>query len=86
MKLGEAIRGAALANYLMVEAVDGYRVVFALPEVDPAFTDLIFLLADRRNAQPKGEYEGRWRIVVPHEKRHARSVRKVVSFTLQRAR
>ena len=52
MKLGEATRGAVLANYLIAEAADGYRVVFALPEVDPAFTDFIFLLADRRN-QPQ---------------------------------
>jgi len=86
VKLGEAIRGAALANYLVAEAADGYRVVFTLPEVDPAFTDLIFLLADRRNEQPMGDYEGRLRIVVPHEKRHARWVRKVVSLNLQRAR
>ena len=44
MNLGEATRGAALANYLIAEAADGYRVVFALPEVDPAFTDFIFFL------------------------------------------
>jgi len=86
VKFGEAIRGAALANYLMVEAVDGYSVVFALPEVDPAFSDLIFLLADRRDGQPLGEFEGRLRIVVPHEKRHARWVRKVMKLNVQRAR
>jgi len=80
VKLGEAIRGKALANYLMVEAGDGYRVAFTLPEVDPVFTDLIFLLADRRDGQPMGEYEGRLRIVVPHEKRHARWMRRVVNL------
>jgi hypothetical protein len=85
VNLGEAIRGAVLANYLLVEAIDGYRVVFTLPEIDPAFTDLMFLLADRRDGQPLSEFEGRLRIVVPHEKRHARWVRKVVILTVQRA-
>jgi hypothetical protein len=69
VNFGEAIRGAALANYLLVEAADGYRVVFTLPEVDPAFTDLTFLLADRRDGQPMDENEGKLRIVVPHEKK-----------------
>jgi DMSO/TMAO reductase YedYZ molybdopterin-dependent catalytic subunit len=72
VKFGEAIRGKALADYLLVEAADGYRVVFSLPEMDPAFTELTFLLADRRDGEPLRETEGRLRIVVPHEKRHAR--------------
>ena len=84
VKLGEAIRGAVLVNYLLVEAFDGYRVVFTLPEVDPAFTDLMVLLADRRDGKPLGEYEGRLRIIVPHEKRHARWVRRVVVMSIRR--
>ena len=36
VKFGEAIRGKALANYVLAEAADGYCVVFALPEMDPA--------------------------------------------------
>ena len=84
VKFGEVIRGKALANYVLAEAADGYRVVFALPEMDPAFTDLMFLLADRRDGQLMSEYEGRLRIVVPHEKRHARWVRRVVAISIRR--
>lgn len=84
VKLGEAIRGKALASYLLIEAADGYRVVFTLPEIDPAFTDLTFLLADRRDGQIMGEYEGKLRVVVPHEKRHARWVRQVVALSIRR--
>lgn len=84
VKFGEAIRGKALANYVLAEAADGYRVVFALPEMDPAFTDLTFLLADRRDGQPLGELEGKLRIVVPHEKRHARWVRQVIALSIRR--
>jgi hypothetical protein len=84
VKFGEAIRGNALANYVLAEAADGYRVVFALPEMDPAFTDLTFLLADRRDGQPLGQFEGKLRIVVPHEKRHARWVRQVIALSIRR--
>jgi Oxidoreductase molybdopterin binding domain len=85
IRLGEAIRGKALANYLLVEAADGYRVVFALPEMDPAFTDHKFLLADRRDGEPLNDYEGKFRIVVPGEKRHARWVRRVVAMSIRHA-
>ena len=84
VKFGEALRGPALANYLLVEAADGYRVVFALPELDPAFSDRVFLLADRRDGKPMKEKEGRLRIVVPDEKRHARWVRQVTAMSLKR--
>jgi len=84
IEFGAAIRGKTLANYLWVEALDGYRVVFTLTEIDPAFTDLMFLLADRRDGQSMGEYEGKLRIVVPHEKRHARWVRRVVALSIRR--
>ncbi len=36
---GEALKGKRMASCLLVEAADGYRVVIALPEIDPAFTD-----------------------------------------------
>ncbi|HEX4148956.1 MAG TPA: molybdopterin-dependent oxidoreductase [Pirellulales bacterium] len=76
--LGKELRGPRLATYLLVEATDGYRVVFALPEVDPASSGQIVLLADRKDDEPLSEKEGPLRIVVPHEKPHSRWVRQVV--------
>jgi hypothetical protein len=35
----DKLRGKALAQYLLVEAADGYRAVFALTEFAPDFTD-----------------------------------------------
>src|SRR5262249_25438783 len=52
LKFGQELRGKELANYLVVEASDGYRAVFALPELDPAFTDRVVLIADRRDKHP----------------------------------
>jgi hypothetical protein len=69
--LGEQLRGDRLALYVVVEAADGYRVVFALPELDAAFTNRVVLLADRRDEQPLHTAEGPLRLVIPAEKRHA---------------
>lgn len=80
---GEGLRGPALANYLVVEASDGYRAVFALPELDPACTDRVILLADRRDGKPLDEKHGPLR-VVPGEKRHSRWVRQVTTLKLGR--
>jgi DMSO/TMAO reductase YedYZ molybdopterin-dependent catalytic subunit len=80
--LGKSLRGPRLASYLLVEATDGYRVVFALPELDPASTDQLVLLADRKDGQPLPAKEGPLRIVVPHEKQHARWIRQVVSMRI----
>src|ERR1700749_2131176 len=64
VKFGEGLRGKSLALFLVVDAADGYRAVFALPELDPAFTDQTVILPDRRDAKPLSEAEGQWRIVV----------------------
>src|SRR5262249_16193144 len=48
LQFGMELRGKALTIYMLVEAQDGYRVVFTLPELDSLFTDKIVLLADRR--------------------------------------
>jgi DMSO/TMAO reductase YedYZ molybdopterin-dependent catalytic subunit len=77
---GDSLRGKRLASYLLVEAADGYRAIFALPELDPAFTDRVILLADRVDGHPLDNKEGPLRIVVPGEKRMARWVRQVTAL------
>ena len=83
--LGEQLRGDRLALYLVVEAADGYRVVFALPELDAAFTDRVVLVADRRDEQPLSATEGPLRLIIPDDKRHARWMRQVVALAIRRA-
>jgi DMSO/TMAO reductase YedYZ molybdopterin-dependent catalytic subunit len=85
VKFGEGLRGKNLALYLVVEAADNYRAVFALPELDPAFTERIVLLADRRDDKPLSAAEGALRVVVPDEKRQARWVRQITSLVIRRA-
>jgi hypothetical protein len=64
--------GRSLTRYLLAEAADKYRIVYALPEFDPAFTDRIILVATRKDGKPIAESEGPLRIIVPDDKRPAR--------------
>jgi hypothetical protein len=67
---------------LLVEAADGYRVVFALAEIDPAFATREIILADKRDGKALDAKEGPLRIVAPGDKRPARWVRQVVTLRL----
>ncbi len=85
VKFGQDLRGKALATYLVVEAADDYRASLALPELDPAYTDRVILIADRRDKKPLDEKHGPFQIIVPGEKRHARWVKQVVALKLGKA-
>lgn len=79
---GAAIRGRAVADYVVVRASDGHRAVFALCDLDPTITDKIVLVADRRNGSPIGADLGPFHIVVPGEKHHMRWVRNVTEVAV----
>jgi len=85
LKFGEEFRGKQMALFLVVDAVDGYRVVIALQELDPSFNDKLFLLADRRDGSPLTARDGPLQIIVPSEKRQGRWVRQVTLLTVRRA-
>jgi DMSO/TMAO reductase YedYZ molybdopterin-dependent catalytic subunit len=85
VKFGAALRGKALATYLLVEAADGYQAVYALPEFDPLTNDRMILLADRQEGAAFPANAGPLKIIVPGDKEHARWVRQVKSLTIVRA-
>ena len=74
---GKELRGRALTSYLLVEAADGYSVIFALPELDPEFTSGAIILADLKDGKPLPTDAGPFQIIVTGEKRPDRSVRQV---------
>ena len=78
--LGKEMRGPNMAMGLVARAPDGYQVLFALAEFDPAFSDRTILLADRRDGKPLNSREGPLRIVVPGDKRGARWIRGVTTL------
>ncbi len=77
MPRGDSLRGPALATYVLIEAADGYRALFAAAEPDAGLTDRVVLLADGMDGATLGAEDGPFPLIVPDEKRPARWVRKV---------
>ena len=73
------MKGPQMTEALLLEAADGYKVVFALAELDPDFSDRQIILADKRDGKPLDDQQGPWRIVAPGDKRPARWIRQVTS-------
>lgn len=80
--LGAELRGPLLANYVLIEAKDKYRVVYALPECDRDFTENEILLAFRRDGEPLPEGQAPFRIINPGEKRHSRWIRQIIRISV----
>ena len=78
----ESLRGPLLARVVTVVAVDGYRVVFTLSELDPTIGSKRVLLVDRENGAPLPASDGPWRIVVPGDQRPARWARQVTGLVV----
>jgi DMSO/TMAO reductase YedYZ molybdopterin-dependent catalytic subunit len=75
VSLGPGLRGPALAGYVVASASDGYQVVFSIGELDPDMTSGQYLLADTANGKPLFGENGAFRLVIPTDKKGARSVR-----------
>jgi len=84
--LGKQLMGKALASYVLAEARDGYQVVYTLAELDPSFTGNKIIVADTINGKPLFQYQGPLRLVVPGEKKAARSIRMLEKITVVRLR
>ena len=84
--LGRDLSGKAVASYVRATATDGYEAVFALAEADPAFTGSELIIAFAIDGKPLFDYQGPMRIVAPHDKRGARSVRMLKSIDVVQTR
>jgi hypothetical protein len=82
IQLGDALRGPRMSEVLLVGAADGYKVAFALAEIDPAFAAREIILADKRDGKMLDAKQGPFRIVVPGDKRPARWVRQVTELKI----
>ena len=61
-------------------------MVYTLTEIDPAFTDSRILLADAADGSPLPATQGPFRLVVPNEKKGARSIRMLERIEVIRLR
>jgi DMSO/TMAO reductase YedYZ molybdopterin-dependent catalytic subunit len=81
--LGKDLKGPLLRNCLVAEAADGYLVILSLAEVDPAMTDKVILVADRKDGKPLDDKEGPFRLIVPHDKLGMRRVKQLTSLNIR---
>ena len=81
---GKALRGAALADVVLIEAADGYRVALGLAEADPGTRPNRIILADRADGAPLSATDGPFKLVVEGDLRPARSARMVGKITVLR--
>lgn len=82
MPLSDKMKGPQLTQALLFGASDGYQVVFALAEIDPAFATREIILADTRDGKPLDAKEGPFRVIAPGDNRGARWIRQVTSVKI----
>ena len=83
--MGKAMRGARLADTVIVTGADGFTVAFALVELDRAFRADPATLCYERDGLPLDAKEGPLRLIVTDDLKKGRWVRQVKSLTVYRA-
>lgn len=84
--LGKDLRGENLTKFVLVEASDGYQVIFALAELDKDFTDRNIILANNVDGKPLPVGDGPFRVIVQDEKKPARCIKQVTGIKVQFAK
>ncbi len=72
---GKGLHGKQLSTYVSAIGSDGYEVVYALADFDTTVNDSEIMVADKQDGNALSEKDGPLRIVAPHDKKPARSVR-----------
>jgi DMSO/TMAO reductase YedYZ molybdopterin-dependent catalytic subunit len=85
-QFGRGMTGKPMASYIVATARDGYQVVFAIAEIDSLFAGEKVLIADKADGAPLPSREQPFRVVVPGDKMHARSIYSVVKIEVVRLR
>ncbi len=80
-KLPAAMRTA----YVLVEAADGYQVVYSIPEIHPGLGGREVLLANRVNGRPLEAKLAPYQVIVPGSDLHGRWIRQVTRIVVQPA-
>ena len=71
--------------YLVATSEDGFRAVFALPEIDPGLCHQMVILADRCNGEPLRKADGPYQIVEEDAKQRGRWVKRVTRLSIRPA-
>ena len=71
--------------YLLATSEDGFRAVFALPEIDPGLCHQMVILADRCNGEPLRKADGPYQIVEEDAKQRGRWVKRLTKLSIRPA-
>lgn len=80
--LGDKLRGSALLTSVIVRCKDNYAVLFSLAEFDENFSSRVILLADREEGDVLPPSAAPLRLVLPGDKRGARSAKQITSIEI----
>ncbi|QES88396.1 molybdopterin-dependent oxidoreductase [Rhizosphaericola mali] len=81
--MGTNLRGKNLSKYVIAKCADGYKVLFSLAELDSNFTDRVVIIADEMDGKVLPKEKGPLRIIVPDEKKPARSCFQLVELIVK---
>lgn len=77
---GKELRGRHMSEYALVVGRDGYKILFSLAELDPAFAQRKIFVAFKKDGQPLPEKEAPLRVIIPDETHPTRWIRQVSSI------
>lgn len=73
VSVGKVLRGENLSKYVLAKCADGYEVLYSLAELDSSFVKDEPIVADSADGKPLVETKGPLRIIMPSDKKPARS-------------
>ena len=83
---GHDLKGENLTKYVLAECSDGYQVLYSLAELDSSFTDHPAIIAYQMDGQALLETKGPLRMVMPEDKKPARSCFQLKSLSVHFAK
>ncbi len=85
VSFGKDVRKQTLDSYMYIKAADGYSVIYALAEIDTAFSNNQIILALMKDGNILPQNYKPYQIIATGEKKHARMVRMVTEIDVRKA-
>jgi len=82
---GQALHAAELRDYVEAAGADGYRVIFALAELDSLFQDNKVIVADTLDGKALEPSRGPLTLIAPQDHHPSRWVHSLVSLKVRQA-
>jgi len=86
LAFADSTRKENLTKYIVIEAIDGYEVMFSLAEIDPEVSNQLIILADSMDGEELPSNDGAVRVIVPNDKKPARCIKQVTAIKIYSAK